>query len=200
MKSTALKLFLSISLIAVLVGLSSCSSQSGVKKNITSDFKPGSPGGSYLETYQTTATLTAINPSSREMSFTAPDGSTNTFIAGPKFLSFDSYHIGDEVKVTVARQLVAWFAPETPPASTDVAAVVRNQPGVKPGVLRAPTTEVAATVLSVDPDKQEATVSLSNGRTAVFKVRPDIDLTKVKIGTTGIIRASSAMAVMMEKP
>lgn len=182
--------------LGMLVGCSSAQH----KKTVTASYKPGVPGGTYVETYQTKATLIAVNPANRSMVFQAPDGSTNSFVAGPKFMNFDSYQMGETVNVTVARELVTWFPPDSPPPLTDVADLVRGQPGVKPGVLRAATTEVAATVLSVVPHKHEAVMRLSDGREATFKVRPDIDLAKVAIGTTGVIRISAAMAVMLEKP
>ncbi len=200
MKSTVFRNFPLVVLCIFFAALAGCTSKSEVKKTVTTNYKAGVPGGSYVETYETSAKLVAINPAKREMSFQAPDGSTNTFTAGPKFQNFDSYRIGDQVNVKVARELTAWFAPETPPASANVGEIVRNQPGVKPGVLSAPPTEIMATVLAVNPDKQEATLQMSDGRTATFHVRKDIDLTKVKVGTTGVIRTSAAMALMMEKP
>jgi hypothetical protein len=188
------------SVFAITGWLAGCTAARPQNKTVTASYQSGVPGGSYVETYQTAATLTDINPATRQMSFKAPDGSTNSFRAGPKFQSFNSYQVGDTVNVTVARELVTWFAPEAPPAATDVAELVRNQPGVKPGVLTAPTIELAATLLASEPQKHEATLRLSDGRVVTFQVRKDIDLTTVKIGTTGIIRTSAAMAVMMDKP
>jgi len=200
MKNTFNILLRAVLVLALAGGLAGCTSSQTQNKTVTASYKPGVPGGTYVETYQTVATLVAIESATRQMIFKGADGSTNSFIAGPKFVNFDAYQVGDKVKVTVARELVTWFPPETPPATNDVTELVRNQPGVKPGVLTAPTIELTATLISVAPQKHEATLQLSDGRVATFKVRKDIDLAAAKIGTTGIIRTSEAMAVMLEKP
>lgn len=188
-------------LVLALAGaLAGCATSHTQNKIVTASYQPGVPGGTYVETYKTVATLAAINAATRQMVFAGADGSTNSFIAGPNFEHFESYQVGDKVKVTVARELLTWFPPENPPAANDVTELVRNQPGVKPGVLIAPTIELTATLLSVAPQTHEATMQLSDGRVVTFKVRRDIDLAKAKIGTTGIIRTSEAMAVMVEKP
>jgi hypothetical protein len=200
MKSHFYRNSLFVAVCILSAALAGCASKPEMDKTVTTNYKPGVPGGSYVETYQTSAKLVAIDSTQRQMSFQAPDGSTNTFIAGPKFQNFESYSVGDQVNVKVARELTAWFAPETPPASANVGDFVRNQPDVKPGVLRAPPKEITATVLAVNPEKQEVTLQMSDGRTATFEVRKDIDLTQVKVGTAGVIRTSAAMALMMEKP
>lgn len=193
--------FLNFIGVCILTGLlAGCSS--AVKKNetVVANYQPGVPGGTYVEKYQTFVEITGVDPGTREMSFKAADGSTNTYQAGPKFQSFAAYKVGDQIKVTVVRELGAWFAPETPPKVSDVATIAQGEAGTVPGVLHAPTIEVTATVLSVDPKNQTATLQLSDGRVATFTVRKDIDLKKVPVGTTGTIRTSAALAVMRDKP
>lgn len=182
-----------------LAGCASKPATVAPKKEVTRTFKPGVPGGSYVEKYQTEATLIRKNPERKQMTFRAVDGSTNTFTAGSRFQGYDNYQVGDKLQVSMVRELVAWFAPDSPPPMADVAAIARNQSGVQPGVLTAAPVEVTARVLAVNPEKHEATLRLSDGRTATFQVRADIDLAQVKIGTGGTIRTSAAMAVMLEK-
>jgi len=177
-----------------------CVSTPIVDKTVVATYKEGLPGGTYLETYQTSAKVVAINAVTREMTFTAPDRSTNTFRAGPRFASFGSYHVGDEVKVTVARELAMFPGGEIPPTTNSPAAIVRAAPGTQPGVLVADTQEITAKVLAVHPRRQSATLGLSDGRTVTFSVRKDIDLAQVKIGEAVAIRTSAAMAVLLEKP
>lgn len=182
----------------ILAGCASKPAVAPANKQVTTNFKPGVPGGSYVETYQTDATLIRKNPDRRQMTFRAVDGSTNTFTAGPKFRNYDAYQVGDRLRVSLVRELVVWFAPDAPPPAADVAAMARNQPGAQPGVLTAPTVEITARVLAANPEKHEATLRLSDGRTVTFRVRPDIDLAQVKVGAAGSIRISAAMAVMVE--
>jgi carbon monoxide dehydrogenase subunit G len=179
--------------------LTGCSATTTVDKTTTTAFKEGVPGGTLTQTYQTTATVTAIDPATRQVTLVAPDGSQNTFKAGPKVV-LDQIKVGDEVKVTVARELVVYLNPNDVPARTSPAAMVRATPGVRPGVLMADTVELTATVEAVDLPKHEATLHISDGRSGTFKVRQDVDLTQVKPGAKVFIRTRAAAAIMLEKP
>jgi translation elongation factor P/translation initiation factor 5A len=182
--------------------LAGCSSTPPAKvdRKVEVKYTPNVPGGSLVETYRTSARLIAVNPSTRQMTFVASDGSTNTFRAGTKFMKFDSYRVGDQVNVTVARELVMYLAGETPPAAPGVDAVVRGTPGSEPGVLTAAPRQLTATVSAVEPQKHVGTLQMADGTSGTFNVRPDVDLTQVKLGSEVVIRTSSAMAVMLEKP
>jgi carbon monoxide dehydrogenase subunit G len=179
--------------------LTGCSSTTPVDKTTTTTFKEGVPGGTLTQTYQTTATVTAIDPATRQVTLTAPDASQNIFKAGPK-VALDQIKAGDQVNVTVARELAVYLNPNDVPATTSPAAVVRATPGVRPGVLTADTVELTATVEAVDVAKREATLHISDGRSGTFKVRQDVDLAQVKPGAKVFIRITAAAAIMVEKP
>ena len=136
--------------------LTGCSSTINTDKTTTTAFKEGVPGGTLTQTYQITATVTAMDPATRQVTLAAPDGSQNIFKAGPKVV-LDQIKVGGEVKVTVARELVVYLNPDDVPATTSPAATVRATPGVRPGVLTADTVELTATVEAVDLPKHEAT-------------------------------------------
>jgi Cu/Ag efflux protein CusF len=150
---------------AAWLTLTGCSSTTQVDKITTTSFKEGVPGGVLKQTYQTTTTVKAIDPDSRQVTLVAPDGSQNTFKAGPKVV-LDQIKAGDEVKVTVARELAMYLNPNDVPATTSPAALVRATPGVQPGVLTADPVEYTATVEAVDLSKHEAILHISDGRTA----------------------------------
>jgi hypothetical protein len=199
MKPDLLKLSTLALLPAAWLILTGCSSTSKVDKTTTTTFQKGVPGGTLTQTYQITATITAVDPAARQVTLVARDGSQNTFLAGPKVV-LDQIQAGDEVKVTVARELVVYLNPDDAPATNRPAAIVRATPGVRPGVLTADTVALTATVESVDLPRHEATLHISDGRTGTFKVRPDVDLTRVKPGATVFIRTTTAAAIMLEKP
>jgi hypothetical protein len=199
MKHDLIKLSTLALLPAAWLILTGCSTTTKVDKTTITTTQEGVPGGTLAQTYQTTATITALDLATRQVTLTAPDGNQNTFKAGPKVV-LDQIKAGDEVKVTVARELVAYLNPNDVPATTGPAAMVRATPGVRPGVLMADAVELTATVESVDLAKHEATLHISDGRTGTFKVRQDVDLTQVKPGTKVFIRIVSAAAIMLEKP
>jgi Cu/Ag efflux protein CusF len=199
MKSDLLKLSALALLPVAWLILTGCSSTATVSKTTTTVYKPGVPGGTLSQTYETTATISVIDPATRRVTLTAPDASQNTFMAGPR-VDLDQIKAGDEVKVTVARELVIYLNSKDVPATTSPADMVSATPGVRPGVLMADPVELTATVEAVDLAKHEATLHISDGRSGTFKVRPDVDLTQVKPGAKVFIRTLTAVAIMVEKP
>ena len=196
MKWNLLKRVTLASLPALLLVLAGCASTG---KTTTVAFKTGVPGGTIVQTYQTTATVTALDPVTRQVTFVAPDGSSNTFAAGPKIF-LDQSKIGDVMKVTVARELVVYMNENDVPSAPRVAEVVRSASGVEPGVLTAAPVKLTATIVSVDLPKREVTLAISDGRTGTFKIRKDVDLAPVKLGTEVFIRTTTAAAILLEKP
>jgi hypothetical protein len=184
---------------AGLLLFAGCTSAPKIDKATTVIIREGVPGGILVQHYQTTARVTAIDTSTRQVTFTAPDGSKNTFTAGPKVV-LDQIQVGDDLNVSVARELSVYLDPKDAPAGPGAVAVVHATPGAKPGVLTSDPVQLTATVTSVDLSKQEATLQVSDGRTGTIKVRKDVDLTGVKPGTEVIIRTTSAVAILMEKP
>jgi hypothetical protein len=202
MKMTAQKFINLVLLPATLLAITGCSSTTPRPQDKTTmaSYEPGVPGGTLVETYQTTGKVTEINATTRQMTLKAPDGTINTFRADQNFQNFDSYRVGDELKVTVARGLTAFLDKNTPPPSPDVAAIAQSTPRAQPGVLTSDPKPLTATITAVNPEKQEVTLNVSDGRSGTIKVRKDIDLTQVKVGAKVIVRVSSALAVMPEKP
>jgi hypothetical protein len=49
----------------------------------------GVPGGTIVETYKVTATVTAVDAVSRKVTLTMADGAKTTFKAGPEVVNFD---------------------------------------------------------------------------------------------------------------
>ncbi|HTL73323.1 MAG TPA: hypothetical protein VL863_08470 [bacterium] len=168
-------------------------------KTTTVAFKTGVPGGTIVQTYQTTATVVAIDPATRQVTFVAPDGSRNTFTAGPKMM-LDQIKSGDTVKVTVARELVVFMNENDMPPVPPVTETVRSAPGVEPGVLTSAPVKLTGTVTAVDLPKREVTLKISDGRTGTFKIRKDVELAPVKLGTEVFIRTTTAAAILLEKP
>jgi hypothetical protein len=201
MKMTAQKFINLVLLPATLLAIAGCSSTTPRPQDKTTmaSYEPGVPGGTLVETYQTTGKVTEINAATRQVTLMAPDGSTNTFRAGPKFQNFDRYRVGDQLKVFVARELTAYLDKSAPPPSPNVAAIAQTTPGAQPGALTSDPKQLTATITAVNPEKQEVTLDVSDGRSGTIKVRKDIDMTQMKAGDQVVIRISSALAVMATK-
>ncbi len=201
MKNQTLKWAGAVLLPAVMLAVTSCSSTDEGQGTSMTTTQPGVPGGVVVNTYQETATVTAIDAPSRKLTLTTPDGKKAEFEAGPDVVNFPQIQVGDQVKATVAEQVAVYMATDAPPQSDGAAAMVALAPvGAKPGALMAHTVQVTATVTAIDLTSRKATLQFPDGTVKTFKVRPDVDLTQRKIGEQVVIRYTAALAISVEKP
>jgi translation elongation factor P/translation initiation factor 5A len=189
---------------AVLLAWTSCSStpqSAQVHQNTVVNVQPGVPGGVAVETYKSTATVIAIDASKRLVTVVSPNGATATFKAGPDVINFDQIRIGDQIQATLTKELVVFLRkPGELPADGGAAAIALTPQGAKPGVVMADTVEVTAKVTAVDLERHEATLLFPNGASKTVPVRPDVDLTKAKLGEEVVIRTTQSVALLVEKP
>ena len=163
--------------------------------------QPGVPGGVTVDTYQSSATVTGIDPARRLVTVVSPNGAMATFKAGTNVVNFDQIHIGDQIRAKLTKEVVVFLRPAGEPAMDGSArTVARPAPGEKPGLALADTVEVTATVQAIDLKRHEATLRFPDGTTKTFPVRPDVDLTKARLGQQVVIRATRSVAFQVEKP
>jgi Cu/Ag efflux protein CusF len=185
---------------ALSAWITSCSTAPEGASTLTAAFQPGVPGGTQVRTFKTTATVTAIDPATRKLTLAGRDGSESTFKAGPDVVNFDQIHVGDQVKATVAEQLVVFMRQNGAPAGEGESAAIALAPaGAKPGVFLADTAETTAKVHAINLKRHQATLLFPNGKTRTFTVRADVDLNQVKLGDDIVIRATQALAIQVEK-
>jgi hypothetical protein len=211
MKSELLKLG-TITLMPVgLLVFTSCSSTPKAEATTTAapqgesatmvSAQKGVPGGTIVQTYKVTATVTAVDAGSRKVTLVTPDGKKTIFKAGPEVENFAQIQVGDQVKATVAEQLVVFVRKNgEPPSDGETAAVALTPLGAKPGVMMANTVEVTAKIEALDLDHRKATLRFPDGTSQTFSVRKDVDMTKGKIGDDVVIRTTEALAILVEKP
>jgi len=70
----------------------------------------------------------------------------------------------------------------------------------KPGGLIVETAQVTAKVTAIDVEHRQATLQFEDGTTRTVSVRPDVDLSKRKVGDQVVIRKTETLAVKIEKP
>jgi hypothetical protein len=161
----------------------------------------GVPGGTVVQTSRIEATVTAIDTAKRKVTLVTRKGEKFKVTAGPEVDNFDQVRVGDQLKVTYTEELIVRMAKpgekteDSGEAEFDIAP--RN---AKPGLKTSETYQVTATVAAIDMKKRQATLSFADGYTKTFKVRPDVDLTKRKVGEKVVIRTSETFAIKLEKP
>ena len=161
----------------------------------------GVPGGSVVQTYQLTATVTAIDKASRKVTLMGRDGIKQTVKVGPEAINFDQIQVGDRLKLTVAESLVVYVAGEGETPSDSAAQLVALAPRAPSrAAIMAATTKVTAKITAIDAEHRKATLQFEDGTTQTVAVRPDVDLGKRKVGETVVIRATEELAIAVEKP
>lgn len=200
-----MKIFIPLALLAIVPAatliFTSCSSPPEGQSTTVVSAQKGVPGGIIVGTYQETATVTAVDPATRKVTFVTPGGKKTVFKAGPEVVNFPQIRVGDQVKATLTEELVVFMATDAPPQGQGNASVVALAPvGSKPGALVADTVQVKAKVTEIDLKQHKATLQFPDGSTKKVAVRKDVDLTKRSVGEEVVIRATEVLAVTVEKP
>lgn len=204
MKTNALNLPALALLPAALLIFTSCSTSTPPPPDVGAariDYTKGVPGGVIVQTFKTTATVTAIDHAKRTATLQGSDGKKFTVTAGPEAANFDQVHVGDQVHTTVVQKIVASLDKEGAASGDGAAAVVAQAPkGDQPGGLVAETVQVTAKVIAIDAAKRLATLRFENGSTEILPIRDDVDLSRRKVGEQVVFRVTEMIAIRVEKP
>src|SRR5262249_46665939 len=95
-----MKLFLLPVVSSAILALASCSPTTyGPIDDKAHDatYEPGVPGGTVVETYDLTATVTEVDASTRKVTLVAKNGKKATVKCGPEVINFDQIRVGDVV-------------------------------------------------------------------------------------------------------
>lgn len=191
--------------LAALFTLTACQSAPPppppAQQSSASAFQPGVPGGIVVNTKTVSARVTAIDYAQRKVTLLGADGQSFTTKVGPQAVNFDQVKKGDLVNLTLTEELVVHLDDEKAPAAQGSAAAVALAPkGAQPGGVMAETTQIVATVTSIDLMKHTATLRFEDGTTRTLKVRDDVDLGKHKAGERVVFRVTEMVALSIDKP
>jgi Cu/Ag efflux protein CusF len=204
MKTKTISITVLALLPAALFTLTSCSSTSTPPPPVGSAVKiytKGVPGGVVVQTVKVTAAVTAIDHAKRKATLMASDGKKFTVKAGPEAVNFDQIRVGDQVIATLTQKVVVSLEDKAGSSGEGAAAVVARAPkGGQPGGLAAETIQVAGKVIAIDLETRKATLQFEDGSTETFSVRPDVDLSRHKVGERVIFRVTEMIAIWVEKP
>lgn len=186
-----------------LLTLTSCSTSTPPPEvgSARIDYTKGVPGGVIVQTFKTTATVTAIDQAKRTATLLGSDGKKFQVTVGPEAVNFDQVHVGDRVNATVTQKIVAALDKEGANAGEGAAAAVALAPkGDQPGVLVAGTMQVTGRVSAIDSSKRTATLRFEDGSTQTLPIRSDVDLSRIKLGEKVVFRVTEMTATRVEKP
>ena len=146
-----------------------------------------------------TATVEAIEASSRTLTLKKADGTFVTTVAGPDIKRFDELKLGDSVNVRYYENVVIRVKQ---PGESEVVSSVKGTTGseqVLPGGTRAKQVTITATITAIDPTAPSITFTGPHGWKYSSKVQDTEALAKVKVGDKGDIVWTEAMLVSVER-
>ena len=108
------------------------------------------------ESIKITATITAIDKKSREITLKGPQGKEVTLTAGPAVKNFDAMKVGDQVKAEYVEALTVELKKGGGliVQRTEKAGVAAAKPGESPAAAGGRQITIVADVIGVDPAKQ----------------------------------------------
>lgn len=201
MNSPMVKSWPLVLLSGALLSLSSCTDKPDPKMEHAqaASFEAGVPGSTSVDTTTALVTIAWVHKDPRELVLDFPDGKRETVKCGPEIVNFDQFRAGDQIKVTLIKEIAVAMGTESDPPDGNKAAIALAPKGGAPGGLMATVTQVTATVSAINLSNHTATLVFSDGTTHEVSVRPDVDLTQRKVGEKVVIRKTDIMAISIEK-
>ena len=146
-----------------------------------------------------TATVEAIDASTRTLTLKKADGSYLTTVAGPDIKRLDEVKVGDTVNVRYYENVVVRVKQ---PGESETVSSVKGTTGaeqVLPGGTRAKQVTITATITAIDPTTPSITFTGPHGWKYSSKVQDTEALAKVKVGDKVDIVWTEAMLVSVER-
>ena len=160
----------------------------------------GVPGGIIIDTLTLDAEVVAIDHEGRTASLLIPGGETVPVTVGPEAINFDQVQIGDRVKALVTEELAIYLGDENATEGDGAEALaVLAEKGAQPGGVVAERVRATATVTAIDLAAHTATLEFADGGIKTVDVRPDVDLSKQKVGAKVVFEITRMVALSVEK-
>jgi hypothetical protein len=146
-----------------------------------------------------TATVEAIEASTRSVTLKKADGTYVTTVAGPEIQRFGEVKVGDKVTAKYYENLIVRLKH---PGESDVASMSSATTGsqqVLPGGTKAKQVTITATITAIDPNLPSITFTGPHNWKYTSKVQDKEALAKVKVGDKVDIVWTEATLVSLER-
>jgi Cu/Ag efflux protein CusF len=158
------------------------------------------PGKAVIaETVKVSATITAIDKATRDVTLKGPQGNEMTVTAGPDVKNFDKLKVGDTVDLQYVEALTLELKKGggMPVAKTEKTDAVAAKKGESPGGAAGRQVTVTADVVAVDPAKQIVTLK-GPKQTVNLRVPDPAQFKNIAKGDQVQATYTQAMAVAVE--
>jgi len=148
-----------------------------------------------------TATVEAVDQSTRMVTLKGPEGNSVTFKASAEVRNLPQVKVGDVVKFAYYESLAVRVLgkDEAFPTAGESATAARAKAGEKPAGVVGTETSVNATITAIDKKAKTATLKGEDGKSVTVTPRDPKNLEKVKVGDRLVITYTEAVAVKVEK-
>ena len=159
--------------------------------------EPGKAGAA--QTVDITATITAIDKTTRDITLKGPRGNEVVVTAGPEVKNFDRMKVGDQVHVKYVESLVLELKKGSSAVvgRTEKAGAAAAQPGAQPAGVVGRQVTVVADVIAVDPATQTVTLK-GPRRTVEMKVADPEQFKRIAKGDKVEATYTQAIAAVVE--
>ena len=165
--------------------------------NVVTSSEPGKVG--IEQTVNLTATIIAIDKTTRDITLKGPKGNWVVVTAGPEVKNFDQMNVGDKVHAQYVEAIVLELRKGSDLAvtRTDEASSTGAKPGAQPHGVAGRRITVVADVIAVD--RSARTVTLRGPQlTAVVKAVDPEQLKRIKKGDQVYAVYTQALAMVVE--
>jgi Cu/Ag efflux protein CusF len=145
-----------------------------------------------------TATVEAIDASSRIVTLKKPDGTFVTTVAGPEIKRLAEVKVGDKVTARYYENVVVRLQQPGEPEVVSAAKATTPSEQVLPGGTKARQMTITATISAIDMNLPSITFTGPNGWKYTSKVQDTAALAKVKVGDKVDIVWTEAVLVSLE--
>jgi hypothetical protein len=205
---TALLKFVALAVTpAALLALAACStplppeSQWKVETEKQEGGSAGFGGQVVVDTTTTNATVVAANVAQRTLLLKYPNGTTNTYKAGPELEKFNQIKVGDVLTTTLADERALYLNKTATLSNVPTTnSVVTAPSGANPGGKRVQIVSFTAKVLALDPMGHQATLQLADGQTKTVRVREAVNLADFSPGDTVSVRITESTTILVAPP
>ena len=166
---------------------------------------PASPelieAGVLMETASGMVTVESIDAAERTLVLKRANGALASFKAGPEIRRFDQIKVGDQIMSTVTDNCTIFVMKgKMTPSAAAKQAVVRTPEGQNLGAIVVNAINIDARVLDVDLEARRVLLQYGPDQTRSVKVRPSVDLGKVAVGDTVLVRGTETISIMVGNP
>jgi Cu/Ag efflux protein CusF len=153
------------------------------------------------EAVEVTATIEAIDHSTRAITLKHKDGRVETIYAPPEVKRFHELKVGDTVTFryyeSVAYQIRKAGEPGATPAVGGEPKIVRSQ-GERPGAAISQQQTTTVTIKAIDANVPSVTVLTADGRSVSMKVQDKNNLKDLKVGDKVDVTYTEAVLITVK--